>query len=79
LQALLRRGKTRTPEATIHRIHAALEAERATEGYARRRKADARRRDKAHAEYVEDFFGGVLAFRRFTRPTPTSPAAWHGP
>jgi hypothetical protein len=38
------------PAATIHRIRAALEAERSTEGYARRKGADARRRDKAQAE-----------------------------
>jgi hypothetical protein len=51
--------------ATIARIRAALEAERATEGYARRKGADARRRDKAQAEYVEDFFGAVRAFLAF--------------
>src|SRR5215475_15647595 len=44
------------PAATIGRIRAELEAERATEGYARRKEADARRREKAQAEYVEDFF-----------------------
>ncbi len=53
------------PAATIGRIRAELEAERATEGYARRREADARRRDQAQAEYVEDFFGAVLAFLAF--------------
>jgi hypothetical protein len=53
------------PAATIDRVRAALEAERATEGYARRKEADARRRDKAQAEYVEDFFGAVLAFLAF--------------
>ena len=53
------------PAATIDRIRAELEAERATEGYAKRKEADARRRDKAQAEYVEDFFGAVLAFLAF--------------
>src|SRR5215831_2166607 len=53
------------PAATIDRIRAELAAERATEGYARRKEADARRRDKAHAEYVEDFFGEVVAFLAF--------------
>jgi hypothetical protein len=53
------------PAATIDRIRAELEAERATEGYARRRETDARRRDRAQAEYVEDFFGAVLAFLAF--------------
>jgi hypothetical protein len=53
------------PAATIDRIRAELEVERTTEGYARRREADARRRDKAQAEYVEDFFGAVVAFLAF--------------
>jgi len=55
------------PAATIDRIRTALEAERATEGYARRKEADDRRRDKAQAEYVEDFFGAVVAFLAFHR------------
>jgi hypothetical protein len=53
------------PAATIDRIRAELEAERSTAGYARRKKADTRRRDKAQAEYVEDFFGAVVAFLAF--------------
>ena len=53
------------PAATIDRIRAELEAERSTEGYAKRKKADARRRDQAQAEYVEDFFGAVLSFLAF--------------
>ena len=53
------------PAATIERIRAELETERSTDGYARRKQADARRRDKAQAEYVEDFFGAVLAFLAF--------------
>lgn len=51
--------------STIERIRAELEVERSTESYARRKEADARRRDKAQAEYVEDFFGTVLAFLAF--------------
>jgi hypothetical protein len=53
------------PAATIHRLRAELEVERATEGYARRKEAAARRRDKAQAEYVEDFFGAVVKFLAF--------------
>ena len=53
------------PAATIDRIRAELEAERSTEGYAKRKQADARRREKAQAEYVEDFFGAVVAFLAF--------------
>lgn len=53
------------PAATIERIRAELEAERATEGYTKRKEADARRRDKAQAEYVEDFHGAVVSFLGF--------------
>jgi hypothetical protein len=51
--------------STIERIRADLEAERSTEGYSKRKEADARRREKAQAEYVEDFFGAVLTFLGF--------------
>ena len=50
------------PAASIDKIRAELEAERSTEGYAKRKDADARRRDKAQTEYVEDFYGAVVAF-----------------
>jgi hypothetical protein len=53
------------PETTINSIRSDLEAERATESYAKRREADSRRRDKAQAEYVEDFFGAVVKFLAF--------------
>ena len=53
------------PAATIDKIRAELEVERSTEGYAKRKEADARRRDKAQAEYVEDFYGAVLKFLAF--------------
>ena len=51
--------------ATIDRIRAELEAERSTEGFAKRKEADARRRNKAQAEYVEDFHGVVVKFLAF--------------
>ena len=51
--------------ATIDRIRAELEAERSTEGYARRQEAAARRREEAQAGYVEDFHGAVVAFLAF--------------
>ena len=51
--------------ATIDKIRTELEAERSTESYAKRKEADARRRDKAQAEYVEDFHGAVVAFLAF--------------
>jgi hypothetical protein len=53
------------PAATIDRIRAQLEAERSTDAYAKRKAADTRRRDKAQAEYVEDFAGAVLLFLAF--------------
>ena len=53
------------PAATIHRIRTELEVERSTEGYAKSKEAAARRRDQAQAEYVEDFFGAVVAFLAF--------------
>lgn len=51
--------------ATVARIRAELEAERATDGFARRKEADSRRRDRAQAEYVEDFLAAVTAFLAF--------------
>jgi hypothetical protein len=53
------------PAATVERIRAELAAERSTEGFARRKAADTRRRDEAQAEYVEDFFGAVVSFLAF--------------
>jgi hypothetical protein len=53
------------PAATIEQIRAQLDAERATEGFAKKKEADARRRDKAHAEYVDDFLGAVVTFLGF--------------
>jgi hypothetical protein len=51
--------------AIIEKIRVDLEAERSTEGYTKRKEADARRRDKAQAEYVEDFHAAVLTFLAF--------------
>src|SRR4051812_34774848 len=48
------------PAATVERIRAKLGAERATEGFAKKREAFSRRREKAQAEYVEDFQGAVV-------------------
>ena len=53
------------PATTIDRIRVELEAERSTDGFAKRKGADARRRDKAQSEYVEDFLGGVVTFLAF--------------
>ena len=53
------------PAATIERIRGELEVERSTEVFTKRKAADAQRRDKAQAEYVEDFYGAVLMFLAF--------------
>jgi hypothetical protein len=51
--------------ATIERIRTELEVERATEGFAKRKEADARRRVQNQAQYVEDFLGAVVNFLAF--------------
>jgi hypothetical protein len=53
------------PAATVERVRAELEAERSTEGFAKRKEADARRREKAQTEYVEDFHAAVVGFLHF--------------
>lgn len=53
------------PKATIEQIRAELEAERSTESFAKRKEADAKRRDKAQEAYVEDFTGAVMNFLAF--------------
>jgi hypothetical protein len=50
---------------TSGHVRAELKAERSTEGYARRRVADARRREKIQSQYVEDFFQAVESFLAF--------------
>jgi hypothetical protein len=51
--------------ATVERIRGELDAERSTDGYTRRKEADAARRAKAQGEYVEDFYGAVIGFLAF--------------
>jgi hypothetical protein len=51
--------------ATIEHIRDDLEAERSTEGFAKKKKADAKRREKVQAEYVEDFLGAIVKFLAF--------------
>jgi hypothetical protein len=53
------------PSAIVERVRAELEAERSTEAFTKRRVADARRREKAQTEYVEDFYGAVVTFLAF--------------
>lgn len=49
----------------VERVRAELDAERATPAFARRKEQDAARREKAQAEYVEDFHAAVLAYLAF--------------
>lgn len=58
------RGLWVSPE-TITPIRKQLDAERSTEGFAKKKEADARRREKAQSAYVEDFLGAVVAFLAF--------------
>ncbi|MBL4885302.1 MAG: DUF2293 domain-containing protein [Planctomycetaceae bacterium] len=53
------------PASTIDQIRKDLEAERSTESYAKRKVADAKRREKVQTEYVGDFFQTVLEFLDF--------------
>ncbi|MFM8571777.1 MAG: DUF2293 domain-containing protein [Pirellula sp.] len=53
------------PTDTIARIRRDLEAERSTESFAKRKQADAARREKAQGEYVEDFNAAVLNYLAF--------------
>jgi hypothetical protein len=54
-----------TAAATVERIRADLEAERSTESFAKKKQADARRREQAQTEYVEDFQKAVVTFLGF--------------
>jgi hypothetical protein len=53
------------PAATIAAVQSELAAERSTETYAKRRTADAARRERKQEAYVGDFRGAVLQFLRF--------------
>lgn len=53
------------PAETIERIRAVLDVERATESFAKKKAASAKRRAKAQEEYVEDFTAAVVSFLAF--------------
>ncbi len=53
------------PREHIDAARAALDAERSTEAYAKKRAADVARRERGHAEYAAEFEGEVLTFLRF--------------
>ncbi len=54
------------PEANIRAARAALEAERATPAYAKRRASDTARREKEQAEYEVEFANACLRFLAFS-------------
>lgn len=54
------------PASTIERIRTELDAERSTDSYANRQQANARRRKKVQADYVDDFNRAVIAFLDFS-------------
>ena len=53
------------PASTIERIQRDLDQERSTESFAKRKEADARRREKTQVAYVEDFTQAVFDFLAF--------------
>jgi hypothetical protein len=53
------------PADNIERARAALDAERSTDAYARKRQADVARRERGHAAYAISFEHEVLAFLAF--------------
>jgi Uncharacterized conserved protein (DUF2293) len=54
------------PAVNIERARAALAAERATDGYARRRESDLRRREAQQSAYIQRFEAEVLGFLDFS-------------
>lgn len=53
------------PRETVETTRTALEAERSTEAYTKKRVADVARRERAEATYAADFENEVLGFLRF--------------
>ena len=54
------------PRETVEAVRAALEAERSTADYAKKRRADVARRERVQAAYVVTFEAEVQAFLRFS-------------
>jgi hypothetical protein len=54
------------PRANVEAVRAAIEAERSTVGYAKKRVADVARRERTQAAYVVTFEQEVLGFLRFS-------------
>lgn len=54
------------PRENIEAAKAALDAERSTDAYAKKREADIARRERGHAEYAQTFEREVYDFLRFS-------------
>ena len=54
------------PADNIRVARSALETKRSTESYAKRRVADANRRDRKQTAYVEDFREAIISFLNFS-------------
>lgn len=54
------------PRENIEAAKAALDAERSTKAYAKKREADLARRERGHAEYAQTFEREVYEFLRFS-------------
>jgi hypothetical protein len=54
------------PRANVESVRAAIEAERATVGYAKKRVADVARRERVQTEYVASFEDEVMRVLRFS-------------
>ena len=54
------------PAGHILAARATLDGERSTDAYAKKRDADARRREREQSAYVQEFEASVLAFLRFS-------------
>ena len=63
-----------TDATAVERIRGELAAERATEGFAKKKQSDARRREKVQEEYAGDFRDAVIRFLAF-HPTHADLAA----
>ncbi|MBX3204462.1 MAG: DUF2293 domain-containing protein [Labilithrix sp.] len=55
------------PRENVESVRGAIEAERSTEGYAKKRQSELARRERTQAEYVATFEEEVVAFLRFSR------------
>lgn len=55
------------PRENVASVRAAIEAERSTEGYAKKRQTDLARRERSQIEYVAEFEQEVVGYLRFSK------------